>query len=146
MSVHSQFTPEQIQALVAGETVSFNKAGVSKSAPVNEIKEKEGLPAETFTPKTSIPINDRVAVTRPVIRDSGGKRISPDQVVGVSDKAYSRIDQDRIDAKKALEDQTRAAQELQTVASPANLLNQLNGLRRIVEKQSKEIDKLKKGA
>ena len=143
MSIQSQFTPEEIAKLVAGEAISkSSKVGTVK--PANEIKEKEGLPAETFTPKTSIPINERVAVTRPVIRDSGGQRISPEGVVGVSKGTFDRIDEDRRAAAQKLKDEFAAAQEIQSVASPANLLNQLNGLRRIVEKQAKEIDKLKK--
>ena len=142
-NVQGQFTPEQIQALVSGETVSFSKSGDKVVTPANTIKEKEGLPAESFSPKISVPINDKVAVTRPVIKDQSGKRISPDSVVSMTDRAWSRLEEDRAEAKKALEAQ-QAVQELQTVASPANLLNQLNGLRRIVEKQAKEIDKLKK--
>ena len=143
MSIQSQFTPEQIQALVAGEKVSFSKSGGKEVTSAIKKEEKEGLPAESFSPKISVPINEKVSVTRPVIKDQSGKRISPDQVVSMTDRAWSRLEEDRAEAKKALEAQ-QAVQELQTVASPANLLNQLNGLRRIVEKQAKEIDKLKK--
>ena len=143
MSIQSQFTPEEIAQLVAGEAISKSQKVGTVSSAINN-KEKEGLPAEVYTPKASIPINDRKEVSRPVIRDAGGKRISPEGVVGVSKGTFDRIDEDRRAAAQKLKDEFQAAQEIQSVASPANLLNQLNGLRRIVEKQAKEIDKLKK--
>ena len=144
MNYQSQFTPEEIQRLVAGETVSKStKAGEQPSA-------KKAAPADpssaaTVTrPQVSIPINDRVEVSRPNIKDKSGKRISSDSVVNISSGTLDRIDQDRRDAESRLIAEAEASQELRKIASNEQLLNQLNGLRRIVEKQQKELTALKK--
>ena len=146
MNVQSQFSPEEIQALINGETVSKSvKASSSANKNAKKVEPVEGAEApKSYTPRFSVPINDRQEVSRPNIYDQTGKRVSPDGVVGISPGKLDAIDKDLYAEKAKVQAQHDAARELQRIANPEQLLNQLNGLRRIVDKQSREIAALKK--
>lgn len=147
MSIQSQFTPEQIQALVSGQTVAFTSKSDAEVTPANEIKEDKGLePASSVKPRTSVPITKVTAVSQPQIKDTKGSVVTEGAVSGPSPKAFTNLDQEsaRLKAEALAKQQAKAELELQ--ANPAQLLNTLNGLRRIVEKQGKEIAALKKAS
>ena len=145
MNVQSQFTPEEIQALISGETVSKSvKASSSANKTSKKVEPVEGGEVKSYTPRFSVPINEKQDVSRPNIYDNAGNRVSPDSVVGISPGKLDAIDKDLYAEKARVQAEHDAAQELRKIASPEQLLNQLNGLRRIVEKQSKEIAALKK--
>ncbi len=145
MSIQSQFTPEQIQALVSGETVSFsNKTSSGKvetPSPADSINE----PATAFTPSTSISIAKQSKVTGVNVRSSTGDVVSTaDAVIKPDFSKQSDLERREAARKLKLEEEAAAKAQLATQTDPTQLLNTLNGLRRIVEKQGKEIAKLKK--
>ena len=144
MSIQNQFTPAELARLIDGEVVSKVESATATDKTADKKPVEGALPSQTFTPTTSVPINSRVAVSRPNIRDQSGKQISPDEVVGVSKGIFDRIDEDQRAAKKALEAEVKASQEIKKVASPENLLNRLNAQHRLLAKMQKEIASLKK--
>lgn len=143
MYAESQFTPEEIQRLVAGETITKSVKEQSSASKKPTPAEPSGA-VESYEPRFSVPINDKHDVTRPVIYDRAGKRVSPDGVVGISPGKLDSIDEELRAELARIKAEEEAVKELRRVAKPEQLLNQLNGLRRIVEKQSKEIAALKK--
>ncbi len=145
-SIQSQFTPSQIQALVAGETVSFsqtdktNSSKVETPSPVNENEE-----AKAFTPSSSVSITKQDKVTGVNVRSKDGEVVSTASDVITPDFSQTSDLERREAARKLkLEEEKAAKAQLATQTDPTQLLNTLNGLRRIVEKQGKEIAKLKK--
>ncbi len=144
MSIQNQFTPDELKALIAGETVSKSVKEVTPAIKTidNSVVSEEQRPT-TFTPSTSIPINSRTAVTRPQIKDKAGKVVSPDQVVTPSQGTFDRIDVDLKEAREAAEASERAQREIKHVASPENLLNRLNAQHRLITKLQKEVKALK---
>ncbi len=148
MSTQSQFTPEELEALINGETISKTVKEVT-AANKNEAKSVEVSEEQrpsTFTPKSSIPINSRTPVTRPVIKDQSGKRVSSDHVVTPSKGTFDRIDEDLKEAREAAEAQDKAQRDIKRVASPENLLNRLNAQHRLITKMQKELKALKEQA
>ncbi len=144
MSIQSQFTPEQIQALVSGEQVSFsNKTNSSKvETPVATDKNK---PATAFTPSTSISIAKQEKVTGVNVRSEAGEVVSKaDQTIKPNFSKESDLERREAARKLKLEEEQAAKAQLAQQSDPTQLLNTLNGLRRIVEKQGREIAKLKK--
>ena len=147
MSVQNQFSKEQIEALVAGETVSFNKSSSSKvetPSPADSINPEQA--ATSFSPSTSVSIAKQAKVTGVNVRSNSGDVVSTaDQTVSPDFSKTSDLERKEAARKLKLEEEQAARAELATQTDPTQLLNTLNGLRRIVEKQGKEIAKLKKG-
>ena len=143
-NINDLYTPAELEALIAGETVSKT---VKESTAANRIKENPVVSEEqrpsTFSPKSSIPINSRTPVSRPVIKDQSGKRVSSDHVVTPSKGTFDRIDEDLKEAREAAEAQDRAQRDIKRVASPENLLNRLNAQHRLITKMQKELKALK---
>ncbi len=149
MSISDQFTPAELEALIAGETVS-KSTKVEAVTPANKNSNKSVEVSEeqrptTFTPKASIPINSRTPVSRPQIKDQSGKIVSSEKVVTPSKGNFDRIDADLKEAREAAEAQDRAQRDIKKVASPENLLNRLNAQHRLITKMQKEIKALKEG-
>lgn len=143
MSTQSQFTPSELEALIAGETVS-KSTKVEAVTPANKnIEISEEQRPTTFKPSTSIPINSRTPVTRPQIKDQSGKIVSADSVVTPSKGTFDRIDEDLREAREAAEAQDKAQRDIKRVASPENLLNRLNAQHRLITKMQKELKALK---
>ena len=147
MSVQNQFSKEQIEALVAGETVSFNKSSSSKvesTTAADTINPNQA--ATSFTPSTSVSIAKQSKVTGVNVRSTAGEVVSKaDQTISPNFAKESDLERKEAARKLKLEEEQAARAELATQTDPTQLLNTLNGLRRIVEKQGKEIAKLKKG-
>ena len=145
MSIESQFTPEQIKDLIDGKTVSFAKEDCASPGESNKKESKldvpEGGSATSFSPRVSIKIDPVERVSSPNILNSQGVVVSraEDRIPGPSETAFDNLDHARIQAEAEVQAQREAEKELARVASPEQLLNQLNGLRRIVDKQQKEI-------
>ena len=152
MSIINELSPEQIKALVAGETISGSQSTESASAVSPEKKEvahnPEATPATSFKPRAKVNIEHQSRVSAPNVRGPKGDVVSraEDRIAGPSATAFDNLDHARIQAEAAVKAEEEAAKELKRVASPEQLLNQLNGLRRIVEKQQKEIAALKKAS
>ncbi len=143
MSTQSQFTPSELEALIAGETVSKSTKVETVTPAIKTIDISEEQRATSFSPSTSIPINSRTAVSRPVIKDQSGKRVSSDHIVTPSKGTFDRIDEDLKEAREAAEAQDRAQRDIKKVASPENLLNRLNAQHRLITKMQKELKALK---
>ncbi len=145
MSTQSQFTPSELEALINGETITKTVKEVTaankNSNKTVEVSEEQR--PSTFTPKSSIPINSRTPVTRPIIKDQSGKRVSSDHVVTPSKGTFDRIDEDLKEAREAAEAQVKAERDIKRVASPENLLNRLNAQHRLISKLQKEVKALK---
>ncbi len=147
MSIQSQFTPEQIQALVSGEQVSFsNKTNSSKvETPVATDSINPEQLATAFTPSTSISIAKQEKVTGVNVRSEAGEVVSKaDQTIKPNFSKESDLERREAARKLKLEEEQAAKAQLAQQSDPTQLLNTLNGLRRIVEKQGREIAKLKK--
>ena len=150
MSILNEFSPEQIKALVNGETISGSQSTKSASAVSPKETEKpsdpEATPATSFKPRSHVKVEAQARVSAPNVRSAEGKVVSKaeDRISGPSATAFDNVDHARIQAEAEVKAQEEAVKELKRVASPEQLLNQLNGLRRIVEKQQKEIAALKK--
>ena len=143
MSTQNQFTPAELEALIAGETVS-KSTKVETPTPANKnIEISEEQRPTTHTPKASIPINSRTAVSRPKIKDQSGKVVSSEEVVSPSRGTFDKIDVDLKEAREAAEAQERAQRDIKRVASPENLLNRLNAQHRLITKMQKELKALK---
>ena len=146
MTTQSQFTPEQIAALVAGDPVSFSKTSKTDKTVSKDVQ-SHPVAAEpiAFTPATSVSIAKVSKVTAPNVKDKQGKVISEAGTVITpnfsEDSDLAKRERLRLEQEQAEKD---ARVELAKATDPTHLLNQLNGLRRIVEKQSKEIAALKK--
>ena len=142
-SVQDQFSAQEIQALLAGETVTTSKVAKTKSTQVES--HPDAAKSIAYTPSTSVSITKVSKVTAPNVRDEQGKVVSEAGVLVTpnfsEDSEVSKRDRARREAARAAE---AAKAELAHVADPVQLLNTLNGLRRIVEKQGKEITALKK--
>lgn len=148
-SIQSQFSAEQIAALISGETVSFSNKTSSEqveSIPAaNEISPDQA--PTVVTPSTSISIEKVAKVTAPNVKDNTGKIVSPaSQVVKPDFSKTSELERKEAARRAALAAEEDAKKELAALTDSTQLLNTLNGLRRIVEKQGKEIAALKKGA
>ncbi len=142
MSVQNQFTPEQIEALVNGETVSFNTSSGKVETPSPVINNE---PATAFTPSTSVSIAKQAKVTGVNVKSKAGDVVSKaDAVIKPDFSKTSDLERREAARKLKLEEEQAAKAQLATQTEPTQLLNTLNGLRRIVEKQGKEIAKLKK--
>ena len=150
MSILNEFSPEQIKALVNGETISGSQSTKSASAvspkETQKPKDPEATPATSFSPRSHVKVEPQARVSAPNVRGPKGNVVSraEDRIAGPSATAFDNVDHARIQAEAAAKAEEEAVKELKRVASPEQLLNQLNGLRRIVEKQSKEIAALKK--
>ena len=146
MSVQNQFTTEQIEALVSGETVSFNKTNNTKSSGVeSSTAANENTPATSFSPSTSISIAKQEKVTGVNVRSNSGDVVSSaNQTIKPNFSKESDLERKEAARKLKLEEEQAAKDQLAQQSDPTQLLNTLNGLRRIVEKQGKEIAKLKK--
>ena len=153
MSISNEFTPAQIQDLIEGKTVSFTRTDKDNSALPNKNEQKashnpDAEPAKAFSPRAHVKVEAQARVSAPNVRSAEGKVVSKaeDRISGPSATAFDNVDHARIKAEAEVKAQEEAAKELKRVASPEQLLNQLNGLRRIVDKQSKEIAALKKAS
>ena len=146
MSIQEQFTPEQIEALVSGEPVSFNKTSSGKvETPVATDSISDAEAPIAFTPSTSVSIAKVAKVSGVNVRSSTGDIVSAaDQVVSPDFSKTSELEVREAARKLKLEEEAAAKAQLASQTDPTQLLNTLNGLRRIVEKQGKEIAKLKK--
>ena len=145
MSTQSQFTPEQIQALVSGEVVSFSNKTSSSKVETPVATDSINEPAAAFTPSTSVSIAKQAKVTGVNVRSNSGEVVSKaDSVVKPDFSKQSNLDRKEAARKLKLEEEAAAKAQLAKQTDPSQLLNTLNGLRRIVEKQGKEIAKLKK--
>lgn len=147
MSIESQFSAEEIQALLSGEAVSFSKSSKTpKTKSINEETPSDASSPTVFTPKTSVHIGKVAKVTAPNVRDAEGNVVSEAGTIITpnfsEESPLAKNEKERLGAAKAAK---AAEAELAQVSDPLHLLNQLNGLRRIVDKQSKEIAALKKG-
>ena len=145
-SIQSQFSEEQIKALISGETVSFNKTTseqVETPSPVNEIT--EDMRPTSFKPKTSVSIGKVEKVTGPNVRSATGEIVRK-----AGDVVSPRFEEDsplaRSEAARRLKEEEAKAQaeELASQLSPAQLLNKLNATMRVVTKLQKEVATLKK--
>ena len=153
MSIESQFTPEQLQALINGETVSFGKKQAGTSTAANKNEPIEDVPEEQrathTTPRSSVSISGVSKVTTPKIRpaheaeatDIGGK------ITGWSKQADTKWDQKVADQAKAAEE-LKALEEAEKVIahelSPAQILNKFNATQRVVERLQKTVASLEK--
>ncbi len=146
MSIQSQFTPEQIQALVSGEQVSFSNK-TSSGKVETPVATDNNEPATAFTPSTSVSIAKQEKVTGVNVRSEAGEVVSKaDQTIKPNFSKESDLERREAARKLKLEEEQAAKAQLAQQSDPTQLLNTLNGLRRIVEKQGKEIAALKKGA
>ena len=146
MTIQSQFSAEQIAALVAGDPVSFSKTAKTDNSIRKDVQ-SHPVTAEpiAFTPATSVSIAKVSKVTAPNVRDAEGKVISEAGTVVTpnfsEDSDLAKRERLRLEQEQQEKD---ARVELAKAVDPHHLLNQLNGLRRIVERQAKEITALKK--
>ena len=153
MSVESQFTPEQIEALIAGETISFGKKQVGTPVNTNKIIEKEDVPVDqqptSTTPRTSVPIAGVSKVVTPKIRSSHEAEATDvgAKITGPSNSASSRWDEieaDKAEARAEAKRLEEAEKVLKHELSPAQILNRFNATQRVVERLQKEVTSLKK--
>ncbi len=147
MSVQNQFSAEQIQALIAGETVSFsnNSSSGKVETPIATDSISPEQAPTAFTPSSSVSITKQDKVTGVNVRSKDGDVVSKaDAVITPDFSQTSDLERREAARKLKLEEEKAAKAQLATQTDPTQLLNTLNGLRRIVEKQGKEIAKLKK--
>ena len=156
MSIESQFTPEQLQALIAGETVSFGKkqVGTSTSADKNAQKSDvvdvpEEQKATHTSPRTSVPISGSTKVITPKIRSSHEAEATDvgAKITGPSGSAASRWDEieaEKAEARAEAKRLEEAEKVIQHELSPAQILNRFNATQRVVERLQKEVTSLKK--
>ena len=153
MSIESQFTPEQLQALIAGETVSFGKKQVGTSTAADKTIDKVDVPEEqkaTHTsPRTSVPISGSTKVITPKIRSSHEAEATDvgAKITGPSGSAASRWDEieaEKAEARAEAKRLEEAEKVIQHELSPAQILNRFNATQRVVERLQKEVTSLKK--
>nr|BDD46737.1 hypothetical protein 8 [bacterium] len=145
MSALNKFTPEEIQALVNGESISKSVKDTEVTAEVKTETNKGFTPATSRSPRTSVPISKVSAVSTPRVKDTEGKVVNgAEKLAGPSSNAFTRLDEDRLKAEADRAAFAAAQEQLKQQASPEQLLNQLNATRRVVEKLQKEVAQLKK--
>ena len=153
MSIESQFTPEQLQALINGETVSFGKKQVGTSTSANKTIDKEDVPEEQkvthTTPRSSVSISGVSKVTTPQIRPAheAEATVVSEKVTGWSKQADAKWDEKvKAEAAARLEalEREEAEERIQQELTPAQILNRLNATQRVVERLQREITALKK--
>lgn len=148
MSIQEQFSAEQIAALVSGEPVSFsNKSSSGKvETPVATDSISPEQLATAFSPSTSVSIAKQAKVSGVNVRSTTGEVVSKADA-SIKPDFSKQSDLERREAARKLKQEEEAAAKAQLAqqSDPTQLLNTLNGLRRIVEKQGREIAKLKKG-
>ena len=156
MSIQNEFTPEQLQALLNGETISFSKKQGTTVSSANKNAQKEDVVdvAEdqqhtSVTPRASIAINGATKVTKPSIRDNSGEVVNPgaEKIRGWSpqaDKAWDKKVADQQKAREELQAIKEAEERVKAELTPAQILNKLNATHRVVEKLQRDIAALKK--
>ena len=121
MSINELFTPEQLEALQSGETISGSL--------------KDGIvEAKVFTPSTTTPISGYGSNIRAVIRDESGEPITAEMVTRPNIDRHNKAAAAR--ALKDLEIAEKAKEE-ESQLSPTNLLSTVKVLERKVRKLEK---------
>lgn len=121
MSINELFTPEQLEALQSGETISGSL--------------KDGIvEAKVFTPSTTTPISGYGSNIRAVIRDESGEPIKAEMVTRPNIDRHNKAAAAR--ALKDLEIAEKAKEE-ESQLSPTNLLSTVKVLERKVRKLEK---------
>ena len=123
MSINELFTPDQLEALQSGETISGSlKDGIVK--------------AKVFTPSSTTPISGYGSNIKPVIRDGSGEPIQQATVTRPNIERHNKAAAER--ALKDLDTAEKAHKE-QAALAPDKLLATMNAIDRRLRKLEKQL-------